>query len=104
MRAVTTEELTEKLNNGEKVMVDFFATWCAPCKALIPVLESLSTEIDGVEIVKMDVDENREKAQEFGVRSVPTVILFEGNKIVNRTTGASSKAFFQNLITESYNL
>jgi thioredoxin 1 len=104
MRTLTTEELKEKLNNGDKVMVDFFATWCGPCKALIPVLESISNDFDGVEIVKMDVDQNMTLAQELGIRSVPTVILFEGKKEISRTTGANGKGYYEKIITESFNL
>jgi thioredoxin 1 len=104
MRELTTDELKQKLNNGDKVLVDFFATWCGPCKALIPVLESISNDFTGVELIKMDVDQNMDLAMELGVRSVPTVVLFEGKKEVFRTTGANTKTFYEKVITESFNL
>jgi thioredoxin 1 len=104
MRELTTDELKQKLDNGDKVLVDFFATWCGPCKALIPVLESISNDFTGVELIKMDVDQNMDLAMELGVRSVPTVVLFEGKKEVFRTTGANTKTFYEKVITESFNL
>jgi thioredoxin 1 len=104
MRELTTDELKQKLDNGDKVLVDFFATWCGPCKALIPVLESISNDFDGVELIKMDVDQNMDLAMELGIRSVPTVVLFEGTKEVFRTTGANNKTFYEKVITESFNL
>ena len=104
MRELTTDELTKKLDNGDKVLVDFFATWCGPCKALIPVLESISNDFAGVELIKMDVDQNMDLAMELGIRSVPTVVLFEGRKEVFRTTGANNKTFYEKVITESFNL
>lgn len=104
MRELTTDELTKKLDNGDKVLVDFFATWCGPCKALIPVLESISNDFAGVELIKMDVDQNMDLAMELGIRSVPTVVLFEGRKEVLRTTGANTKTFYEKVITESFNL
>ena len=104
MRELTTDELKQKLDNGDKVLVDFFATWCGPCKALIPVLESISNDFDGVELIKMDVDQNMDLAMELGIRSVPTVVLFEGRKEVFRTTGANNKTFYEKVITESFNL
>jgi thioredoxin 1 len=104
MRELTTDELKQKLDNGDKVLVDFFATWCGPCKALIPVLESISNDFAGVELIKMDVDQNMDLAMELGIRSVPTVVLFEGKKEVFRTTGANNKTFYEKVITESFNL
>jgi thioredoxin 1 len=104
MRQLTTEQLTEKLNNNEKVLVDFFATWCGPCKALVPTLESIQNNYEGVEFVKLDVDQNTDLAMQMGVRSVPTVILFEGKKEVFRATGANTKNFYDKVITESFNL
>lgn len=104
MRDINANELTQKLNDNKKVLVDFFATWCGPCKTLIPVLESIQNDYDGVEFVKVNVDENMDLALSMGVRSVPTVVLFNGKDEVFRTTGANSKGFFDKVITESFNL
>ncbi len=102
MKQITSEELTQKLNSNKKVLVDFFAEWCGPCKTLIPVLESIQNDYDGVEFVKVNVDLNMDLALEMGVRSVPTVILFNGKEELFRTTGANSKSFYDKVITESF--
>lgn len=70
----------------DKAIVDFFATWCGPCKMLGPVFEELSKEID-IPFVKVDIDSNMELCKEYKVMSVPTVILFENGKEVKRNTG-----------------
>ena len=77
MKIVNTEEFNT-LMNEDAVLVDFFATWCGPCKMLTPVLESVANKLDGkVKIVKVDVDESPDLAQRFGIMSVPTMILFK---------------------------
>ncbi len=104
MKQITSEELTQKLNSNKKVLVDFFAEWCGPCKTLIPVLESIQNDYEGVEFVKVNVDLNMDLALEMGVRSVPTIVLFNGKEELFRTTGANSKGFYDKIITESFNL
>ena len=77
MKIVNTEEFNA-LMNADAVLVDFFATWCGPCKMLTPVLESVANKLDRkVKIVKVDVDESPDLAQRFGIMSVPTMILFK---------------------------
>lgn len=77
MKIVNTEEFNA-LMNEDVVLVDFFATWCGPCKMLTPVLELVANKLDGkVKIVKVDVDESPDLAQRFGIMSVPTMILFK---------------------------
>ena len=78
-------ELTKK-----KVLVDFYATWCGPCKMLSPVLDNLSEEVD-IDIVKIDVDKHSDLARKYGVMSIPTLILFENNDEVKRTLGFMDK-------------
>lgn len=81
----TVKEIEQK----EKVLVDFFATWCGPCRMLGPVLEQISSKIN-YDIVKMDINQNEEYARQNGVMVVPTLILFENGKEVSRKTGLLS--------------
>lgn len=74
---------------GKKVLVDFFATWCNPCKILAPILDELSETLpENCEIVKIDVDENPEAARKFHVMSIPTLVLFQEGQAVERVVGA----------------
>jgi thioredoxin 1 len=84
---------TDVLEAGVPVLVDFWAPWCGPCRAVAPVLEQLATELAGrVKIVKVNVDENNEVAGALGVRSIPTLVVFKGGQAVEGAVGALSKA------------
>ena len=71
----------------DKVVVDFFATWCGPCKMLGPVFEELSTEINDIKFIKVDIDEHEDLCRKYKVMSVPTLIVFDKGKEVNRNIG-----------------
>ena len=81
----------DELVNKDLVLVDFFATWCGPCKMLSPVLEEISQERSSVKIVKVDIDNESDLARRFGVMSVPTMILFKQGQEVSKQVGYMPK-------------
>lgn len=89
----TDDNFEAEVKNAQGVvLVDFFATWCGPCKMMAPVIDELSNEFEGkAKIGKLDVDENNKSASEFGVQSIPTLILFKDGKEVDRMIGFQSK-------------
>lgn len=82
----TLAELDEELK-GEKVLVDFFATWCGPCNRLTPIIEKVSEEHPEVTVIKIDVDEAPEVAEKYGVRSIPTLLYVEKGKTIDTSLG-----------------
>lgn len=92
MNSITVEELKQMKQNGEKVLVDFYATWCGPCKMLLPRLELMQHEYPNVKFVKIDVDQNMDGSMEYGIRGVPTVMIFDGENELFRTSGAKPDA------------
>lgn len=84
------------------VLVDFFATWCGPCKMLSPVLESVQEEVgDKAKVMKLDVDEDMNTARRFGVMSVPTMIIFKEGKEVQRLVGLRQKSQIVQMLVEN---
>lgn len=81
------------------VLVDFWATWCGPCKMLGPVISQIADEYEGkVKVGKVNVDEEEELAARYGIQSIPTVLLFKGGEVVEQSLGFKPKAFFEGLI------
>ena len=81
----------EVLGSEKPVLLDFWASWCGPCRALSPVLDELAGERGDIKVVKADVDENRELARKFRVMSVPTLVVFKNGEVVSRSSGVKSK-------------
>ena len=96
--AVTDNDFAEQVLQSDKpVLVDFWAEWCAPCRALGPIIESLSAEYEGrVTIAKLDVDANQQVAMQYGIRSIPTVMLFDKGQIVDTFIGVRAKGDYEN--------
>lgn len=99
---VADQDFDTKILKSEKaVMVDFFATWCGPCKLAEPVLEELSGAQDKVVVAKLDVDKSPNTPQKYGVLSIPTTILFKGGQEVGRQVGFAGRKPFEDLIAKA---
>lgn len=89
----TDENIKGIINSGKPVVIDFWAEWCGPCRMVGPSIEELSKEYAGqVEIGKMNVDENVDTPNEYGIRNIPTILFIKGGQIVDKQIGAVSKA------------
>ena len=88
----------EVIEENKKVLVDFFATWCGPCTMLTPVIEQIAKEHDEIKVCKVDVDKAPEIAMQYGIVSVPTLIVTDKGKEVQRSIGLVSKAQIEQLI------
>ena len=97
MEVTITTENFESLRNGDNpLVVDFWATWCGPCRAIAPIIEELANEYDGKIVVgKCDVEENDDLAMEFGIRNIPTILFIKDGVVVDKHVGASTKSKLQ---------
>ena len=82
----------EVLNSDKPVLMDFWAPWCGPCRMVVPLVEEIAKERSDIKVVKINVDEEQELAMQFGVMSIPTLVVMKNGKIVNQVTGARPKA------------
>ena len=99
---ITNDELKQKLNNGEKVIVEFWAPWCGPCKMLKPVFERVATSnTTGIQMYTMNIEEgnNKEIAIEYGVRSIPAIKSFDGSELKETSVGVVSEERIKELVS-----
>lgn len=91
---------SEVIDSGKKVLVDFSAEWCGPCRMVEPILEEMSKSFKDIEFKRVNVDDNEDLAQQYGVMSIPCIVLFDGGKEVNRVVGFRSREELEKMIGE----
>lgn len=82
---------SEVVNSSKPVLLDFWASWCGPCRMVSPLIDEIAGEVDTVKVGKINVDEQPELAEQFGIMSIPTLVVMKDGKVVNKHTGAGSK-------------
>lgn len=93
---ITSENFESLKNEGQPLVVDFWATWCGPCRMVGPVISELAEEYDGrITVGKCDVEENEELAGVYGIRNIPTILFFKGGQLVDKIVGAQPKVRLQ---------
>jgi thioredoxin 1 len=91
----TDESIREIISSGKPVVVDFWAEWCGPCRMVGPIIEELAKEYEGKVVVgKLNVDDNVETPNEYGIRNIPTILFFKDGQLVDKQIGATQKSVF----------
>lgn len=99
---LTAENYSDEVNNYEKpVLIDFYADWCGPCRMVAPVIAQLAEEVKDAKICKVNVDEQNSLAAEFGIMSIPTLVILKNGRIVNKAVGVQSKEALLKMIASA---
>ena len=98
MEYVTSAQVAQLQSEGKKLLIQYTASWCGPCRALTPRLSNLSNKYSDITFVKVDVDENQDAVMELGVSSVPTIMIYDGSTLVNRSTGANVDSVYTKIL------
>ncbi|MCI8285304.1 MAG: thioredoxin [Firmicutes bacterium] len=98
---LTNENFAEEINTDQKVLIDFWASWCGPCKMVSPILDEIASEDHDFKICKVNVDEQPDLAQQFMVRSIPTLVVMKNGQAAATTVGAQPKANIIKFVEEA---
>lgn len=98
MENVTSAQVAQLQSEGKKLLVQYTATWCGPCKALTPRLSNLSNKYENITFVKVDIEENMDSAVELGISTVPTVMIYDGDTLINRSVGANVDSVYSKIL------
>lgn len=101
---LTDDSFQTEIESGAVVLVDFWAAWCAPCRAISPIIDELAGEYHGkVRVAKVDVDNNPRVAMQYGIRSIPALLIFRGGKVVDTIVGAVPKSYITERLESQLN-
>lgn len=98
MENITGQFVNELKNQGKKLLVQYSASWCMPCKILTPKLERIENNYSDVSFVKIDIEQNMEHVTSLGITSVPTVIIYDGEKLIDRSVGIKDEKYYEDLL------
>jgi thioredoxin 1 len=101
---ISSVDLQQKINNGEKLMVEFWADWCGPCKMMKPIFERVSQSNESeVQMYTLNIDNNREVAVSLGIRSIPTIKMFNSGEVIETKVGLMNESQIKDMVTELIN-